>query len=231
VPAIEQVELERDPVRAIPVFGLRERVIELEERVAEDVIDVVFDDQFQQQNDVDVAGRLKEPLVAPGRVLPFQLGGDPVVLAQEDRADGNVANAGVAALEPGRIQLSFSIPEGRREEGIYGGIGAQIGRRAELLELRTHGDAGRGLAAQVLRVLLPIDDLATQLPGAVVLAQQARRLLRQAVDLAEVDIVVRGVLSPVEVIDAQHAVGEPLCEEGKQQAGARRRHAAGADEQ
>ena len=71
MPAVEQVELDRHPVLAVPgraFLKLAGSALELEV-VRRDVVDVLLDHDLDQQHDQDVAGGLEEPVVVPARVL------------------------------------------------------------------------------------------------------------------------------------------------------------------
>ena len=93
MPAIEQVELDRDPVLAVPNGAVaRARVAEQPEPVGRDMVDIFLDDDFYELDDVDVPRGLEDALVVPFetgrnihiiRVGRFEDAAKTVVLAQE----------------------------------------------------------------------------------------------------------------------------------------------------
>ena len=84
VPAIEQVELDRHPVLAVPArVAEAGRVGEQLQVEGRDVVDVVLDHDLDQDHREDVARGLEEPLVVPA-VLLLEHPRDAVVLAQEE---------------------------------------------------------------------------------------------------------------------------------------------------
>ena len=180
-----------------------------------DVPDVLLDDELELEHDHDHAGRLEEAVVVPLRVLARQQRGDPVVLPEEQRVQDRAADRGVAVLETDREDGVLALLRGAAqdrvdhepfvEEAVELGLEGQRSARLPLLE-------------EEHRELLAVDLLALE-PAAAHGAQHARLVRPQPVDLAQVDLLGRGVLAEVVPAGAQEAVGEPLREEHEPDAG------------
>jgi hypothetical protein len=109
VPAVEQVELDSDPVGAVPALLLGELLVQAEPQgQAGEVVDVLLDHQLQSLDDVDVARGLEQPVVVPGRVRRRQHPADAVVLADEDGVQGGIEYRVAAALQPGGVEPALA---------------------------------------------------------------------------------------------------------------------------
>ena len=209
VPAVEEVELDRHPVLAVPArVAERGRVGEQVHPVGRDVVDVLLDDDLEQDHRQDVARGLEQALVVPA-VGALEQPGDPIVLAQEEHAHEHEAELEVPGIAAEREELAPL-------------------RVGDLL-VAHHGDAVEALAAvlvEVRRELLAADRLRLQ-PPALVRAQLVGDARVEPVDLDEIDLVVglvaRGVADElagrgvaVRALTAQEAVDEPLREVGEQ---------------
>lgn len=90
----------------------------------------LLDDQLEQQDDHDVAGRLEQALVElvvghalvprrglePLAVAPLEDTGDAVVLPQEDDVEAGAADGGTAVLETdGEEELLLAVADAREE--------------------------------------------------------------------------------------------------------------------
>ena len=159
VPAVEQVELDRHPVRAVPALVLERRRIGLQaEVVRRDVVDVLLDHDLDQEHDHDVAGGLEQALVVPAGVRGRELAGDPVVLAQEQRVEQHeadlrvrrVAARGEQRVEPlGRDLLGPDTTADLAELRLLDAVLVEVGRElraADLLRLQPPALRVRGAA-------------------------------------------------------------------------------------
>ena len=203
MPAVEQVELDRHPVLAIPALVLeRHRVGRQLEVVRRDVVDVLLDHDLDQQHDHDVARGLEQALVVPAGVLGGKPAGDPVVLAQEQRVEQHEPDLGVRRVAA------------RGEQRVE-----PLGRdliRADDLDLTELG---------LLDAVLV--EIRRELGAADVLALEAAALVRpqlggpgggDAVERQQVDVVGRVVAARIArrvPVAAQEAVREPHREVGE----------------
>ena len=140
----------------------------------------------------------------------------PVVLAQEQRADRDVADRRIPPLQPGGVEagLALDVHPLLGQDPLERPAGDLGQRRVDRARLERPVGAP---FVEAVQVLLAIDDLAVQ-PAALLRTQQPAGRLRQAVDLAQVDLVVRRVGAPVDRPGAQEAVREPLGEVAEQHA-------------
>ncbi len=148
MPAVEEAELRRHPIRLVPRGIPGDRGISAEaERRRGDVVYVLLDDDLDEDDDHGVARRLEDPFVGPVRVLPLDLAGQAVVLAQEEGVDHGDLRRIVGA-----------IPAEGEDVGAKVRIGELLDaeRFVERLELGLHRAVGR---EQKGRVLLAGDDL------------------------------------------------------------------------
>ncbi|HEY6236076.1 MAG TPA: hypothetical protein VIW69_13320, partial [Candidatus Elarobacter sp.] len=170
LPAVDDRELDRHPVLAVPALvGERERIGDELELIGRDVVDVLLDDHFEDHHDHDVARRLEEALVVPARVGACKQVADTVVLAQAQHVHHHVADLNVRTFHAHREQL-------RPLRGLQ--IAFLAHRCVESVELRLD-PVGRRIVVE-LRILLAVDRLALEL-AAGERPQHRGRLRRQPV--------------------------------------------------
>ncbi len=157
-----------------------------------------------------------------------KLASDAIVLANEDRAQCDISDRLVPALEARRIEarLSFRCGKTRPKHRVE----VALARRKVLVEVSYPVIAiSVGLAEQIEELLTV--DVTRSHAAALHFAQESRGVFGEAVDLTEIDIVVRGVAPPIVRVRAENRIGEPLREKHEEEARARGLHGAAACEE
>ncbi len=219
VPAVEQVELDGDLVRPVPALLVGDERNGLDREVERaDVPDVLLDHELELEHGQDQPGGLEEAVVVPVGVLRLQHARDPVVLPDEQRVQDRVADRRVAVLETHREHGVLPFVGGVTEDRVD--HEALVEQPVEL-GLERQRLTGLALLEEEHRELLAVDQLALQ-PATAQRTQHPRLRGAESVDLAQVDLLRRGVLAVVLATGPQEAVHEPLREEHEPDAGVRR---------
>lgn len=167
------------------------------------MVDVLPDHDREELPDQDVTSSLEQSLVIPPRVFFGEQLRDSVVLPEKQDVEHRITYLRVRPITAHREK---PVPL----------------RNGELIEIHDRESLKLWLddavLAQVEGELLIVDDLALQ-SATRVAADQLGDIGVRPVELAQVDVVVRGVLPRIlwnAAVTAQEAVGEPLCEVGEE---------------
>ena len=186
--------------------------------------DIVIYHHGQDLANINHPGGLEDAIVVPARLTLGDRLGDPVVLAQEDGVERGISHRGAGPVQPGRIEIVAAF---RLGQGIIGllvngclpkrrAAGAQEGQTDLLCfveELRIEFP----VLVEEKRILLVVE-LSRFQPAIMSFPQGPGARLIEAVNLAQVDLVVRGVAARVQRMLAQETVCEPLGEVAEQDA-------------